>query len=444
MAEVNWDEYARSFGGGGGSINASSPNTQAGQAIGGALGKGFAAIPRVQDKVRVAGDNVLESAMSPLFSLLSKPIEQWGDIGNIPSAGEAFMTWKGSLSPRQSRIAKRQGLLNPIKFKQQYDANLEMYLPEIKKKLQVYQEFNRKNPKQMREFLSDKKLLNKFLLQNTSPQELETTMSYLRPKQTWEGWWGQKSGLDKASWTTLKPAAAAYGAYKGGRFALDVAQGKGLAESAKNVALKSPFGEGKMRMPTDTQVNKAAEFLKKEGSKIGTAAEKRIVKEAKSTAGKQRAATRKLNSAKDIYEQARQKYRGKNVFDVASGKKKPPKGGKFKSFKSTKEGKKLWKAQQVAKKAQDAAKAANITAKSKVGTGAVQGIQRFVKKHGIKGLFNAVAKKAGKRQALKLLGKGTLGAILTPTGLGTAAGVALNAVTAYQLWGILKDIGNEE
>ena len=127
---------------------------------------------------------------------MGKNVDDWEDIGNIPTAFEAFTNWKNNLAknPRQARIARRSGLLNRVVFAQKYNAQMDMVLPAIKNKLLEYQTMNRKTPKQMREFFVGKEGLNRFLLSNTPPEELATQYEYLSPDRSWAQWAEQKGG----------------------------------------------------------------------------------------------------------------------------------------------------------------------------------------------------------------------------------------------------------
>ena len=108
------------------------------------------------DRLAQSQGEGLDDAFAPLLGLLSKKVDEWDDIGKIPSAGEAYMGWVNSMSPRQKKMARRKGILNPIAYKQQYDAQMEMYLPAIKEKLESYRTMGNKTDKSMREFLSTK------------------------------------------------------------------------------------------------------------------------------------------------------------------------------------------------------------------------------------------------------------------------------------------------
>ena len=93
------------------------------------------------------------------------------------------------------------------------------------------------------------------------------------------------------------------------------------------------------------------------------------------------------------------------------------------------------------KNAPKIAKAIGLTTKSM--SSSVAGIKKYIEKHGVKKLMSTVVKKAGTGGALKLLGRGTLGALLTGSGVGTAAGIALDAYTLYELSNIILEATEE-
>ena len=193
---LDFSQYARSYAG--------ADPRGAGASVGGAIGS---AIPRVEDKISMAKNDILGMAFEPLYDFLKNPVEQWGELDNIPSAGTAFMNWKTSLTPRQARIAKRNNLLNPIEFKHLYDTQLAMFAPEMKQKLESYRMIGNKSVKSMRKLLGDKPGLNAFLLGITTPEELVTTYNYLQPTRTYKQWWQDKTKLGKVG-TAAKPVVA--------------------------------------------------------------------------------------------------------------------------------------------------------------------------------------------------------------------------------------------
>tara|TARA_R100001082_G_C4357564_1_gene157654 strand:+ start:142 stop:1149 length:1008 start_codon:yes stop_codon:yes gene_type:complete len=85
----------------------------------------------------------------------------------------------------------------------------------------------------------------------------------------------------------------------------------------------------------------------------------------------------------------------------------------------------------------------HIGSKSKTLQGGLKAIQKYVEKHGAKSLMDKIIKKAGWKGAAKILGKGTVGALLTGSGIGTAAGLALDAWTVYDIINIINETTEE-
>ena len=417
MAEPNWDAYAKSFAGYG------SPEAQMGSSVGAGIGAGLAAIPRIEEKLNTSAQEALDMSFRPLMDYVSLPVEQWADIdmiggmSGIPSAGSAYLKWKQSLSPRHQRIARRKGLLNPIAFKQMYDAQMEMVLPEIKNKLNSYKTMNNKTDSDMKKLFKDKKNLNAFLLQNTSAEELATTSGYLAPDQTWAQWWDKKGTLGKAATVAGPPLTAAYG-----------------VSVAKDIGKRGFGGRynpmGKKKALTLTDKGKAAAIKELGWKGKTTALDKKAMKSARSAQSK---ATRAFNKAelkfnlnnidKSLDKMTKNIDSGKNI-----GKGVPSLGKDFEKV-STK-GRKL-------KKAQEAAKLKNIAVKKGAAEGPTRVVTAYVKKHGVSGLMKKVIKKAGWKGAANLLGKGALSLGLKGTGVGALASLALDAATIYSIYSMI-------
>tara|TARA_Y100000310_G_C20693731_1_gene824046 strand:- start:3463 stop:4857 length:1395 start_codon:yes stop_codon:yes gene_type:complete len=90
------------------------------------------------------------------------------------------------------------------------------------------------------------------------------------------------------------------------------------------------------------------------------------------------------------------------------------------------------------KEAVSAAKKAQTTAKTAGQKYSGKLVERFIKKHGVSGLISRVVKQVGIKGAVKLLGKGILGAGLTFSGLGTGVGLAIDAWTIYEIANIIR------
>ena len=393
---IDYREYARLYGGGG-------ANQAAGE-VGAAIGRGFQAIPNVRDRLAIGEEEALDSAIRPLISLMGKNVDDWEDIGNIPTAFEAFTNWKNNLAknPRQARIARRSGLLNPVVFAQKYNAQMDMVLPAIKNKLLEYQTMNRKTPKQMREFFVGKEGLNRFLLGNTPPEELATQYEYLTPDQTWAQWAEQKGG------------ALGIGGRLAGVTAIGAAgvvPGAGGIPTAMSryERFKSPTGLSKKDMVALESAAKKTGFGEL-SAKRSQAVKTKSVGKAKSV----------LTKAKKKYKTAEKAYKGKKF---SSTKIKGPLGNQ---------------SAEALKNSINTAKA-NLSAANKTPVKNVKDVlNRAIKKHGKGKVIKMMAQKLGTRGAIGLLAK--TGLAVVPTGWGNIIGAGLLATDIAAIYNILSDL----
>ena len=181
MAEPNWEQYARSYGG------TASPEAQGGAAVGAGLNKAFGAIPKVEDRIRMNEADSISTALSGLSNFYTKDVASWTDLDDdIPGAGKAFMNLKdgadSALTGRQKRVAKRKGLLNPVDYIQKYNAQRDMMVPLITKKLKAYQVSNKRSNAQMRQMFDKLPNLRTYLMSNISEVE-QADFPYLVPKE---------------------------------------------------------------------------------------------------------------------------------------------------------------------------------------------------------------------------------------------------------------------
>ena len=97
--------------------------------------------------------------------------------------------------------------------------------------------------------------------------------------------------------------------------------------------------------------------------------------------------------------------------------------------------------QEVIKKGSHSAitKSLGISAKG----GAKSAVEKYIAKNGVSKLITEVVKKAGPKQAAKILGKGVLGMALKGSGVGAVAGLALDAMTIAQIYSLIQDVTKE-
>ena len=311
------------------------------------------------DKLAASQGEGMDNAFAPLLGLLSKGVSEWEDIGKVPSAGEAYMGWVNSMSPRQKRMARRSGILNPVAYKQQYDAQMEMYLPAIKEKLEAYRTMGNKTDKSMREFLSTKPGLNQFFLANTSPEELALS-PYFKPTRSWAQWAEGQGGPAGLTGTGARVGIAGAGAAH---------LGMGFADR-----MGDPTGYGKKGFKRTEQLAKSVGFGEKQ---IGIDKARRT----KGITNKQRVLTRAQNK----YKTASKNYKGKRFSSTTQAK-------KLRASIKTAEG--------------GLSKAKSVTTRNVKGL-----LKKVIEKHGKMGVIKHLGRRMGPMGAVKVLAKLGIGAV---------------------------------
>ena len=396
----------------------------------------------------------LLASTDPLMQAAVLDIQDWDkntvDFGKMKSAGTAYMEWKKNLdSPmnfRAKNYAKQNNLDNFVAFKQMYDRQIAAYAPIVQNKLLNFQSSNYLSDSQMRDFISQNTGLQGVLRQ--APQQVDAQgipvapPAWTMPQQTWGQTISRKT-------SDAMPGAGALIALRGAQ----AAYGIGTEGFGDWMARRSPFGK-KSILTADP----------KSMTQFFADAPKRSAA-TRSSAAAQGSAQKAYNAAKKLYEKGNPnamsdfhynkktntiKYRpGKgniknkylkntiNIKDV-----KMPKGGignqtqlNFKKtpktpFEKTKRGKELLKNL-------DAAKSKNLKVKSELRGRPLEVVKKYIKKHGVGGMYKRVIKKVGVKGAAKLFTKRALGLALKGTGVGAAAGLALDAATLYQLYKII-------
>lgn len=164
---IDYSGYAQAYGGGGGGAGGGA---MLGQGISSMINarKAQKALNVTQSYQDILSQDFMQGNM---LTMLSKDASEWGDLDGtgVTNAFESYNNWKNSLSDRDQSIAKRQGLLNPIVWKQQHDAYMGMIAPSIANKIINYQRQGNKSNSQMREWV-EKKGLNTFISSNFQDQ----------------------------------------------------------------------------------------------------------------------------------------------------------------------------------------------------------------------------------------------------------------------------------
>ena len=162
---IDYSQYARSYAGSPGGY------AQLGQGIGSALGN--LVKKRKEEELATVSQSYQDALTGDLmggdlYKMMSTSAKDWGKMSGtvMPNAFEAYNAFKASVEGTpQEKIARRQGLLNPITFKQQHDAYMGMIAPSIANKIITYQAEGNKSNSQMREWIEEKGL-NSFVSSN--------------------------------------------------------------------------------------------------------------------------------------------------------------------------------------------------------------------------------------------------------------------------------------
>ena len=146
------------------------------------LGAALASIPGAREKLQMTMRDSFTNPFQPLQSFFTSDVSTWKDLDEMPvTAGEAYKNFSQSLSGRQKRIAKREGVLDAIGYVQKYNQRKNVVVPIIAQQLQGYAAAN---PNEDMEKLMEKlpKLKN-YLNNNLSDLE-RAKMPYLTPSKT--------------------------------------------------------------------------------------------------------------------------------------------------------------------------------------------------------------------------------------------------------------------
>tara|TARA_R100000781_G_C4076338_1_gene126212 strand:+ start:352 stop:1548 length:1197 start_codon:yes stop_codon:yes gene_type:complete len=328
------------------------------------------------------------------LGMLDTNPEKWESVSAPLSSADAYLKWKKGLSPRELRTAQKQGLVNPIAFKQLYDQQMAPIASGIARKVLDYRDTSFKTNKDMRKWLSDRGLdsyLRNTITDPMNPYYAEIK-DMIQPDESWSRWAERKLTPD----TAFGIAGAGIGASQAYQTAMPTLRGVGRLA-----------GRGIDYSPS--QIDDMAKMMKgKLGKGIDAKAGKQLTS-AKAT----------LTRAQNKFNKAKKSYKGKNFATTTKG----PKSAKALQAKI------------------NAAKSGLNKATSNAGKGSVKVIQRYIKQHGTSGLVKALAKKLGTGGALKIAGKLGLGTALSGTLLGTGAGILLNAATAVQIANLIKELG---
>jgi hypothetical protein len=175
-------QYASIYGGGG--QGAGGGESALANVASAGIGMGIAAIPRAADRINQQMADTINKPFNELQGFYGSDVSTWKDLDMMPaSAGQAFLNLKQSLNPRQQRIAKRKGMLNPVQFIQQYNQQKDMIVPLITSRLRTYKEANKKSNSDMEKLMKKLPNLSSYLINNASELD-RADMPYLIPSTT--------------------------------------------------------------------------------------------------------------------------------------------------------------------------------------------------------------------------------------------------------------------
>lgn len=146
------------------------------------LGAALASIPGAREKLQMTMRDSFTNPFQPLQSFFTSDVSTWKDLDEMPaSAGEAYKGFSQTLSGRQKRIAKREGLLDPIGYVQKYNQRKSVVVPLIAQQLQGYAAAN--PDEDMEKLMRKLPNLRNYLNNNLSDLE-RAKMPYLTPSKT--------------------------------------------------------------------------------------------------------------------------------------------------------------------------------------------------------------------------------------------------------------------
>ena len=157
---INFESYVRNY--------ANTGSNESAENVGKAIARGVSAIPTAQDRIQTKANDVISEVWAPSLNLLQTDPSTW-DV-NFMDAGSAYSEFSASLSPRETRIGKRKGLLNPTSFINAYDSYRNLYLPSIEEKLLEFKMANNMSTTDMQRFVTSKPGLAKLLIKSEKPE----------------------------------------------------------------------------------------------------------------------------------------------------------------------------------------------------------------------------------------------------------------------------------
>ena len=369
-------------------------------------------------------DEMWAKTMKPFQDAAHSDVTKWNPQTFVGlDAGTALLRFKNAaraMGNRYYNTAAAQGMFNPITFKQQFDQMKASYMPSLEAKLAQYRDTNNLSDRQLQQFISVNPELQSFMLDNADPVGEIRELS--KPYKALGTWAGTKAAFMEA------PVASTLGIAAPGIAGSIGAAYKAPKGAKRSAAIKgfrggyNPF-QSRAVMPSRGRI-KALRAMAKANPELSDVPE-RLTKSKKEL----NKVNRDLNKAKAARKTAWDTHK-KNV----------------KAGKTTAD----WHDNKVHKKVQDLKdknkkiklERKNLRATSKQ-KGAMKTIRSFAKKHGRLGMIKHLAKKIGRKRAIGLVARLMAGGLLTGTGIGTAVGLGMTAMTIYEIHNLLKE-GSKE
>lgn len=389
-------------------------------------------------------ENALASSnkfMSNFITEITKPYADlaYGDINDLRKSGtmptlmnagaayQKFKTQVDALPNMQKKAIYNSGIMNALAFKQEFDAAKNAYIPMFEKKLEAYklgQDFNNRDT---RNFISEIRGLDNFLINNGNPAGVmrELALPYHGPMHGWKKWWrddwtaGGVAGAAAAGTGAL--GLGAYGTYKMGKKAFS--PGESIVPRAVT-SQADPFGIQK-RVQDAKKLEESYQKMDKRtkpAKRLKTIVDKAKLRPEASL----KAAEEQIES---VFTRAGKSKSVKNYFTKPGGWKNLIKGagvGTVAYMGANAGARQIAGALGAGEAGKDVAgQAAQTTI-----TASAVGVNHLIKKKGLPWLLSKLTKKAGVGFALRLAGK---------LGLATIGGVATGGIATALSAGLLAN-----
>ena len=381
-------------------------------------------------------------------------------LGGTDDEGKRIASTAG-LTKKEQREIQASPFLNPIAYKQQYDQMFASYLPQIIKKIEQYQEDKGLSAREMQIFVNNNPHLKNFLATYApegSPLQM-AAQSYAP-----EGFIGGiTSGVMDSpipyivgagpAMTLASEGTKRAATMLGAKGAWATSGSKSISELSKKL-LKStnPFstysgskgttflgkklsGEvGRAKWLKTKAGKKLLNEISKKNNLLGSSLERSWQSRLKNAKKSAISATSKSDEAWKALQSHIKKSKSFN-------RNVKPGYTKFLMRPGT-EGGKLKATYDAARKNKNAANLALKKATKKVndfaGKGTLELMKKVVKRRGTKGLVRLLANKVGWGTATMLAGRLAAGTLLSGSGIGTAAGIAMNTWTLMEIGRVLQ------